>query len=29
MSSAKLIYYYRSHAKGDSQNFKIEEIEEL
>ena len=26
---AKLIYNYRSHAKGDSQNFKIEEVEEL
>ena len=26
---AKLIYNCRSHAKGDSQKFKIEEIEEL
>ena len=29
LSQAKLIYIYRSHAKGDSQNFKIEEVEEL
>ena len=24
-----IIYMYRSHAKGHSQNFKIEEVEEL
>ena len=29
LNQAKLIYIYRSHAKGDSQNFKIEEVEEL
>ena len=29
LNQAKLIYNYRSHAKGDSQNFKIEEVEEL
>ena len=28
-NQAKLIYNNRSHAKGDCQNFKIEEVEEL
>jgi len=29
LDPAKLIYNCRSHAKGDSQEFKIEEIEEF
>ena len=29
VNQSKLIYNYRSHAKGDSQNFKIEEVEEI
>ena len=29
LNQAKLLYNCRSHAKGESQEFKIEEIEEL
>ena len=29
LNQAKLIYKCWSHAKGDSQKFKIEEVEEL
>ena len=29
LNQAKLLYYYRSYAKGEIQSFKIEEVEEL